>query len=284
MTSQQSKSAILITFGVLSLSISMAIAKHLDSSIPTTMVVFVRNSFGLLFFIPIFIKKRHCISLTNNISLHIIRIILGVFAMLCTYYTYRNLPIAFATSVGMTMPMFITTLSGLILKEYIGYKKWGLITLGYIGALIIIKPISFAINAAIVTALIANALAATCIVIIKILSRKDSVVTIMLFGNVGIFVVSFCLSFIQWHVLNFYDLILLSLTGLLGLITQICTTTAIKLTSPSFIAPFEYTRLLFAMIIGFVLFDEVPEMSTLIGMSIVVISTYTMAISKQKIV
>ena len=68
---------------------------------------------------------------------------LAVLAMLCTYYTYRNLPIAFATSIGMTSAIFTTALSGLILKEVIGYKKWGLVILGYIGALIVIKPTSF---------------------------------------------------------------------------------------------------------------------------------------------
>ena len=115
-------------------------------------------------------------------------------AMLCTYYTYRNLPIAFATSIGMTSAIFTTALSGLILKEVIGYKKWGLVILGYIGALIVIKPTIFILDTAVITALLANLLAATCIIIIKILSKKNSIITIMLVGNVGIFTVSFLMN------------------------------------------------------------------------------------------
>lgn len=282
MTLEKSKSAVLAIIGVLSLSVSMSIAKQLDASIPTVMVVFVRSGFGLLFFIPILIKERSSLSRINNIPLHIIRVTLAVLAMLCTYYTYRNLPIAFATSIGMTSPIFTTALSGLILKEVIGYKKWGLVILGYIGALIVIKPTSFILDAAIITALLANLLAATCIIIIKILSKKNSIVTIMLVGNVGIFTVSFLMSLVQWHPLTAYDMGLLSLTGALGIITQLCLNIVIKRTSPSFVAPFEYSRMLFATVIGFVVFNEIPAISTIIGVSIIIASTYTMLLLKKK--
>ena len=282
MTLEKSKSAALAIIGVLSLSVSMSIAKQLDTNIPTVMVVFVRSGFGLLFFISILIKERSSLSRINNIPLHIIRVTLAVFAMLCTYYTYRNLPIAFATSIGMTSPIFTTALSGLILKEVIGYKKWGLVILGYIGALIVIKPTSFILDTAIITALLANLLAATCIIIIKILSKKNSIVTIMLVGNVGIFTVSFLMSLVQWHPLTAYDMGLLSLTGALGIITQLCLNIVIKRTSPSFVAPFEYSRMLFATVIGFVVFNEIPAISTIIGVSIIIASTYTMLMIKNK--
>ena len=282
MTLEKSKSAALAIIGVLSLSVSMSIAKQLDTNIPTVMVVFVRSGFGLLFFISILIKERSSLSRINNIPLHIIRVTLAVFAMLCTYYTYRNLPIAFATSIGMTSPIFTTALSGLILKEVIGYKKWGLVILGYIGALIVIKPTSFILDTAIITALLANLLAATCIIIIKILSKKNSIVTIMLVGNVGIFTVSFLMSLVQWHPLTAYDMGLLSLTGALGIITQLCLNILIKRTSPSFVAPFEYSRMLFATVIGFVVFNEIPAISTIIGVSIIIASTYTMLMIKNK--
>jgi drug/metabolite transporter (DMT)-like permease len=282
MTLEKSKSAVLAIMGVLSLSVSMSIAKQLDTNIPTVMVVFVRSGFGLLFFIPILIKERSSLSRINNIPLHIIRVALAVLAMLCTYYTYRNLPIAFATSIGMTSPIFTTALSGLILKEVIGYKKWGLVILGYIGALIVIKPTSFILDTAIITALLANLLAATCIIIIKILSKKNSIVTIMLVGNVGIFTVSFLMSLVQWHPLSAYDIGLLSLTGALGIITQLCLNIVIKRTSPSFVAPFEYSRMFFATVIGFVVFNEIPAISTIIGVSIIIASTYTMLLLKKK--
>jgi len=104
----------------------------------------------------------------------------------------------------------------------------------------------------------------------------------MLFGNVGIFTVSFLMSIVQWHSLTYYDMGLLSLTGAFGIITQMCSTVVIKRTSPSFIAPFEYSRILFATVIGFIVFNEIPAMSTIIGVSIIITSIYTMIHLKKK--
>ena len=269
-------SALLATIGALSLSVSMTIAKQLDPNIPTTMIVFVKSSFGLLFFIPVLIKENHFLSKTTNLPMHVLRIVIGICAMLCTYYAYRNLPIALATSIGMTSPIFITALSALLLKEIIGYKKWVLIILGYIGVLIIIKPTDFILNVAIISALLANLLAAMCTIIIKKLSKQDSLITIMLYGNIGIFVASFMASLTQWYSLTLNEIGSLSLMGALGLITQVCSINSLKLTTPSFIAPFEYSRLLFAILIGFFIFHEIPERSTLVGVSIVIVSTYIM--------
>lgn len=103
----------------------------------------------------------------------------------------------------------------------------------------------------------------------------------MLVGNVGIFSVSFLISLVQWYPLNAYDMMLISFTGALGIITQLCLNVVIKRTSPSFVTPFEYSRMLFATAIGFVVFNEIPEISTIIGVSIIIVSTYTMLIMKQ---
>ena len=280
MNSTKLISALLATIGALSLSVSMTIAKQLDPNIPTTMIVFVRSSFGLLFFIPVLLKEKQSLSKTTNLPFHVLRIVIGICAMLCTYYAYRNLPIALATSIGMTSPIFITALSALLLQEVIGYKKWGLIILGYIGVLIIIKPTDFILNVAIISALLANLLAAMCTIIIKKLSKQDSVITIMLYGNIGIFVASFIASLTQWYSLTLSELGSLSLMGAFGLLTQVCSINALKLTTPSFIAPFEYSRLLFAILIGFFIFHEMLERSTLLGASIVITSTDIMILLK----
>lgn len=274
-------SAILATTGALSLSISMCITKILDPNIPTTIIVFLRSAFGLLFLIPIFITKKQHISYTSNMSLHILRIMLGMCAMLCTYYSYRNLPITFATSIGMTSPIFIATFSGIILQEVINYKQWFCIICGYIGVLMVIRPDEYVLDIAIMSAFFANVLASICTIIIKKIAEYDSIITIMLYGNIGIFLVSSILCIPQWYTLDLIDIGLIALTGICGLITQVCSINALKLTSPGFIAPFEYFRLLFAISIGYLIFNETLCLSTIIGMTIIIMSNYIMILSKK---
>jgi len=139
-------SAILATLGALALSTLMMLAKQLHPSIPTSLVVFIKSSFGLIFFIPVLIANRKTIAKTKKLPWHILRIILASSTMVCTYYAYRNLPIAFATSIGMSGPLFTTLLSVILLKENISPIKWLIIILGYIGVIIIIKPVTFLLD------------------------------------------------------------------------------------------------------------------------------------------
>lgn len=269
--------AIFAVFAALSLSISMTFAKQLHPDIPTSFVVLIRSCFGFIFFIPFFLKNRKSFRKSEKLPLHILRIILTAGAMICTYFAYRNLPIAFATSIGMTSPLFIAILSIIILREEITRQKWLLILLGYIGVIFVIRPSIHTIDLATLSALSANMLAACCVILIKILSRHDSTVTIMLYTNVGITVMSFIISMTNtWQMIALRDVVILSLTGLLGVVTQYCSINALKSATPSFIAPFEYTRIFFATLIGIFIFQEIPSIYVMIGSGIIIFSTYMM--------
>lgn len=267
-------SAILATLGALSLSISMSLVKHLNPTIPTTLVVFIRTCFGLIFFLPILIGNRKAIVKTKKLPLYVVRIVLTVCSMLCTYYAYRNLPIAFATSIGMSGPLFTTILSIILLKERISFYKWLVIILGYIGVIVVIRPVSFFLDLGTASALLANILAASSIIIVKILSRYDSTITIMLYTNIGIALVSFLFNIQGWQLLGLKDFILISFMGILGITTQFCSITALKHSSPSFVAPFEYTRIFFAIFIGLIIFHEIPDIYTVFGSAAILSSAY----------
>jgi drug/metabolite transporter (DMT)-like permease len=202
--------------------------------------------------------------------------------MLCTYYTYRRLPVAFATSLGMTGALFTTILSSIILKDHIGFWKWVVVFIGYLGVLLVIRPTSIMLDLAVITALLANIFASSSIITAKILSKTDSTITIMLYSNILITIFSLILANGSWQVLEAKDLVILSLTGLLGIITQFCAMTALRLCDPSFLAPFEYTRMFWAVWIGFVVFQEVPDSYGVIGSIIIISSTYLLTYSEKK--
>jgi len=271
------KAAVLATFAALALSVSMVLARKISKDVPTTLIVFVRSCFGFTFFLPFFLKNNLAIFRTSKIHLHILRAFLAVAAMLCTYYTYRNLPVAFATSIGMSGAIFTTTLSWAILRDHVGKMRWLLVFLGYVGVLVVIRPTTYLLDIAIITSLMANILAALAIITAKILSRTDSTITMMLYSNAGIVIVSALVSGGEGaNMLQGIDWIFLALTGLLGVSAQFSLLNALKISSPTFIAPFEYTRMVFAVAIGFVMFLEVPDFFTMIGSVIIIMATYLM--------
>lgn len=277
------KAALLATFSALALSTSMALARKLNTKIPTTLVVFVRGCFGFMFFLPFFLKNNLAIFRTHRAHLHILRAMLAVSAMLCTYYTYRNLPVAFATSIGMSGAIFTTTLAWFILKDQIGRFRWLLVLIGYVGVLVVIRPTSYILDVAVITSLLANIFAALAIITAKILSRTDSTITMMLYSNIGIVIVSGLISGGQGHeLLETKDWIILSMTGLIGVSAQFALLNAIKISSPSFIAPFEYTRMVFAIGIGFIFFFEIPDLFTIIGAGVIIVATYSLTYFESK--
>lgn len=270
-------SAIFAILSVLSQTISMSLAKQLDPELPTALVLLIRSTFGLLFFIPILIANKSPIAKTKKLPLHILRVILTVLSMLCTYYAYRNLPIAFATAIGMSAPFFATVLSIIFLKEQVNRNKWLLVLLGYIGVIIVVRPVSFFLDTGTIAALLANLLAAGSMVTVKNLSRHDSVLMIMLYANIGIMIVSFLLNIKNLHLflsISNYDLLLVIIMGVLGVTTQLCITTALKYAPLSFVAPFEYTRIFFAFLIGVIVFNEGLDFFTILGSIVILFAAY----------
>jgi drug/metabolite transporter (DMT)-like permease len=266
--------AILATLSALLMSVLMSIAKTLTPDIPTTLIVFIRSLFGLLFSLPFFISNPKRVFKSDQYALHGIRMILSASAMLCTYYTYRHLPLTLATSLGMTGALFTTVLAVIILKDSVDRIKWACILVGYLGALCIIQPRSLTLEMGIITALLANFLAGCSTVVAKILSKQDSSLTIISYTNLGLTSIFGFLSYPHWQLLSVRDLFLLAASGALGLSTHYCYLAALKKASPSFLAPFEYTRLLFAFLIGFVFFYELPNFYTLLGSMLIITATY----------
>lgn len=270
------KGALFAIMAALFLSIMVSLARGLNPDIPTSMLVFVRSCFGLLFFIPFLLKHNLDIFKTKKLHLHIFRACIAVSAMICTYYTYRHLPIAFATSIGMSGALFITTLSSIILGEKVGIYRWGLVILGYMGVVIVIRPTSYIIDFAIITSLLANLFMALAMITAKILSRSDSNITIMVYSNIGIVIVSALALQGNLNMLTMHDMIILSIIGLLGVSAQYIMLSALKLTSPAFIAPFEYTRIIFSTLIGIICFAEIPDIWIFIGSIVIIFATYSL--------
>mmetsp|Transcript_26952 Transcript_26952/g.62609 ORF Transcript_26952/g.62609 Transcript_26952/m.62609 type:complete len:309 (+) Transcript_26952:2027-2953(+) len=266
--------AILATLSALLMSTLMTVAKRLPTEIPTLLVLFIRSLFVLLFSLPLLLRNPRKALKSNQYALHGLQIVLGVCTMLCTYYTYRHLPITLATSLGMTGALFTTLLSVLILRDTVDRIKWSCILVGYLGTLCIIQPGAIRFEWGIVTALLANLLAGFGAITNKILSQKVDKLAIIVYNTLGMTIIFAYFSYPYWYLLNRHILLLLACMGALALGANYCYLTALKRASPSFLAPFEYTRLIFAFVIGFALFRELPNWSTILGSMLIVGATY----------
>lgn len=259
-------------------------------SIATSLKVFIRASFGLIFFSPIILKDGLNVFRSNKVSLQLIRILYMSIAMGGTYYTYSHLPFTLAISIGFTGPIFTAVLSYFMLKDRLSWGQWICIITGYMGVLIITNP-QGEMNSAIFVAILANIFTGLSLIYAKKLTKVDSRNTIVILSNIGIIIISAIWSLAYW-LINVYgnslassiwvwpswtDIRLLMGMGFLGAFSQIAYITALKHSSPSFLAPFEYSRLVIAVPIGLLLGENLPGYQELVGIILIILSTLYMS-------
>ncbi len=268
---------------VLCFSTAVTLTKLLGSHVPIPILIFIRSSIGFVFIFPLALQKglKKSFELTNK-KVMILRVFTYFFGIGLTYHAYRNLPLATATSIGFSGPLFITTFAILILKEKFAVKQWALLLLGYVGVLIITNPKSITFELAILSSLLANTLAGIGVNITKILTRTESSLAIMLYGSLSnIFLSLIAICFSGFYSPSSKELFLLFFIGAFGTFSGYCYIQAVRYASPAFVAPFEYTRLLYAIPVGFIFFGEVPSISTLAGASLIVVAVYQLTLYKK---
>lgn len=266
--------AIFMLLWALSFSTAMAFAKTLSSEVDSVVVLFMRYFFGLIFFSPFIMKAGVRGFITSRPLLHITRVITLGTTVGCTYFAYRNLPLALATSIGMTGPLFTTVLAMILLKDDVSFTKWCLILLGYTGVIVAVRPHEMGISIGVWVALMANLFAAFSIICAKLLTRTESTFTIMLYANTATTFIAGLVAITFWKTPSAPDLLSLIAVGGFGVLSQYCNVTALKFANPSFLAPFEYTRICFAIPVGFIFFEEVPNIWVILGSVIIIAATY----------
>jgi drug/metabolite transporter (DMT)-like permease len=259
--------------GSLCFTTAMSLAKLLDPSVKGAVLVFFRCLFGLIFFLPFLVREGISTLKTKRPLLHLLRVLFTCSAIACTYYGYRNLPLAMATSIGFTAPLMTTALAILVLKEMVSIKKWLLIIVGYCGVLVIVHPSDFTFNNAVYVLLLANLFASSSVICGKKLTTTESTISMMFYMNVISTLLTGAVVCFAWVTPSLHDLIILIFLGLMGVSAQFCYIRSLQNANPSFLAPFEYSRLIIAIPIGFVIFSELPTLWTLLGGGVIIAAT-----------
>ena len=273
------KSLFWVLSWVFSFSSAMALAKMLkqnNPNIPIHILVLARSFFAFTMVLPLAVRQGFKETVTvKRKKLIALRMLISFTTIYCTYFAYQNLPLATATSIGFSGPLFSISFAILILGEAFSLRQWFYLILGYLGVLIIINPASLSFESAIIISVLANTLAGIVLNITKILTRTESTVTLILYGTSFNCLMSLVLLFVfPGYLPTTFEFIQMFFIGGLGAFSNFCNTQALRYASPTFVAPFEYTRILYAVPVGFLLFSEIPTSQTFIGSGVIVFAIY----------
>ena len=269
---------------VIFFSVMEILVKFLSSSYPIGELVFFRGFFGLLPIIFIMPKKKFFQNFkTKKIKLHIFRTITGCFALISIFFSLKYLPLADAISITFAAPIFATIFSIFFLKEIVGKKRWFAVLIGFLGILIILKPGTSLFSIYSIFPILFCVGFAASASLIRILSKTDKNYLISFYYTAGLTLVSLFLDPLSWKIPLFKDCLLLISIGIIGSLGNIIITEAYRKSEISLITPIKYLNLIFAIVFGYFLFNEVPEYSTLIGSVFIIVSTVIIFIRERRL-
>ena len=210
---------------------------------------------------------------TSRPLLHFKRCVAGLIAIVAIFIALRKLPLATVVSITFAAPIFTTILSIFLLNEKVGFYRWLAVIVGFIGILVISEPGFNSLNLYYVYPIIFCFGLSYVAIAIKQLSSSEPVWLISFYFSLSIMFLSVFTIPQGWLLPSVKDLILLSLLGILGGLANLWLTQSYKFSDVSLVTPLKYLALVFAIFFGYIIWDEVPTIKTLIGSSLVIISS-----------
>tara|TARA_B100001758_G_scaffold46621_1_gene37395 strand:+ start:297 stop:1178 length:882 start_codon:yes stop_codon:yes gene_type:complete len=242
---------------------------------PVGQVLFFRGFFGIipiLFLIP---KDRYIdFYKTTRPMLHLKRCLAGLIALVAIFIALRNLPLATVVSISFAAPIFTTIFSIFMLNEKVGFYRWLAVIVGFVGIVIISEPGFSSLNFYYIYPIIFCLGLSYVAIAIRKLSSTEPVWLISFFFSFSIMILSFFSFYQNWILPSFIDLFLLAMIGILGGLANLWLSQSYKFSEVSLVTPLKYLALIFAIIFGYFIWDEIPTLKTLLGAALVILSSF----------
>ncbi len=260
-----------------------AIAKHLGTELSSFEVAFSRALFGFLWVLPLAFREGPQIWRTAHPGMHLARILIGSTAMLCGFYALTHIPLAEATAISFTKPLFMVILAAVILHETVRARRWTATVIGLIGVIVMLRPGAGVIQWAALIGVVSAIAAGAVSILIKQLVMTEKNTTTLLYMGLGSTLIASIPAAMTWITPSLVQIALMAAMGALGAAGQWTMMMAFRHGEASALAPFDYARLPIAAFYGFVIFSEIPSIYTLLGTLIIVTSTLYIAHRESKL-
>ncbi len=284
------KGIILILLAMMVFSVQDSIMKYIYNFASLYEVYLIRTlvSFTIILLF-LRLTKKPVVFKSQYPLLTFIRVILFFFGFSFFYVSLTVLPLATATALFFVTPFLITIFANLFLKEQIGIRRWSAVIIGFIGVYIILNPDFSNFDYMTLTPIMCAVCYSLSMIIIKKTSEKDSVYTITFTFYIGAIIISsifylfigdgqyfasgnpaYQYIFREWFLNLEVSMLLMIATGFTASAAFLLLFTAYSIASPSVISPFEYSILLWSSLSGWIFFNEIPNLNTIIGTLVIV--------------
>ena len=230
---------------------------------------FLRFLFGFLIITPYILKTKFKVFSTNNLKIHILRSTLNLPAMLLGFAALAMLPLEKMTAIHFIVPIIVTILAVIFLKEKIYLYRSIALVMGFLGMLIILRPGIIDISIGIYMSLISSLIWSVVIILTKKVSKDDSAITILSHQYVYMTLFSFPLVIYFWDQPSLKTIFFILCAAMSGTILHIALNHAYKLVDVTMTQPYSFLGLIVSSIIGYFVFSDKPDFYTWLGASVI---------------
>jgi drug/metabolite transporter (DMT)-like permease len=251
--------------------------KQLGQRLDSLQIGFFRVLIGFVAILPFVARVGLERLRTRHLGVHFIRAVFGLIAMYCSYYALAHIPLADYTALSFTKPLFATALAVVILGEVVRWRRWTATMVGFMGVLIMVRPGAGTFQPAALAALADAFAIAFLVALVKRLPPQETPLGMLFWFGVFAVVLSIPGALHGWQWPTPPEMLWLIAVGVLGALSQSFWIRAFRAGEASAVAPFDYLRLIFAGVVGILLFSEWPTVWTLTGAVVIVASTVYIA-------
>ena len=263
-------------------SLNDAMGKWLVSTYSVGQVLLLRSAVALVILLPFLWKSglKPILSAERPL-LQFARVVFSTAEVFCFYWAVYFLPLADVMTYWLAAPIYVAAMSPFLLKEKVGPIRWAAIGLGFVGVLVALTP-SGEINPLAILVSVVGTLAFALMVITGRTLRGTPDKTLVFFQITGALVAGLLLTPFGWVTPTIPDFLLLGTLGVVAMLAHMCVNRAVKLADAAAVAPLQYTLLPWAIIFGYLFFDELPRALTLAGAAIIITSSFIIYLREKR--
>lgn len=274
LSSYDDRSARLAGIGLMLLSIFMfsfgdAMGKFIVATYSVGQLLWLRACAALLVLLPMVWKNRGDFLRLERPWLQLLRVTLSTLEVAAFFLATVYLPLADVITYYLAGPIFVTAMSGVVLGEHIGWRRWTAIMVGFCGVLIALRPSAQTISWPAMIAL-GGSLSFAVLMLITRSLRETPDIVLATTQFAGTFVLGAVMSPIGWVTPSAGSLVLFFAAGIISVAALLCVNRSLKLAPASVVVPYQYSMIVWAVIFGFVVFGDVPSWATIVGAAIII--------------
>lgn len=235
-------------------------------------ITFFRYFFALFFMLPSLIGTRFQVLRTRRLHLHLIRCVMLMISMLGLFSALSMSPIAMVTALSFVSPVFASVVAILFLRERSTLSRWLAVAGGIVGMLLIVRPGIIPLSLGPILAICGAIAWAVSIIVIKLMSTTESSTTQVTYMSVIVTPLTFMLAIWVWKWPSLQLLPVLIFMAFIATVGQFAYTKSFMYAEATALMPLDFTRLMWASMIGFLVFDEIPDIWSWIGGTVIFLS------------